>query len=217
MDQRKLLSTAGLIGVGTIAGQAEAIMIERPDLDQSIDLTFDPTATDPVFADFQLDLLPGNRASMIHMRFGLVGDLISQSSLDSSTFGASHLLSALVKTNLGNAFDLQGLGSTIVLPLNGPGPAAFGNPLSDLQPGHTQFIVFGFRSDDVGTQLYGYMGLSYERTVEANGDITARVSISDVAFDDDPFASSLQVVPEPASLAALAAGMLLAGGRRRDS
>lgn len=222
MKQQTVWNTAGLIGAGMVAGQAQGVMVQLPQLDQVLQVTGDGTPGLPVFNSVTIDLLPSDPfSSNLSVKLTLDGDLLSEDSKNFSSFGLSMMVSKLVELNpnpgLGNStiLSLLGGGDIASLPLNS-GSTAITTALSQLTPGQKKFVVFGFQNG-IGETLHGYFGVSYERVEELNGDVTAKLTLSDFAYDDDPNATSLQVVPEPASLAMLAAGMLLAGGRRRSA
>ncbi|MFN3165700.1 MAG: PEP-CTERM sorting domain-containing protein [Phycisphaeraceae bacterium] len=221
MSQQTRLNMAGVIGAGLVAGQAHGVMVERPELSQILSVTGSGVPGLIERNSIAVDFLPDNPANQpFVVSLTLDGDLLTEDSKQSSSFGLSLMLAKLVEPNttgLGSSILLSLLsgGDVASLPLNS-GSSSIVSALGRLTPGQKQFVVVGF-DNGAGETLHGYFGVSYNRVEQTNGEVTAELVLSDFAYDDDPSASSLLVVPEPASLGALAAGLLLAGGRRRSA
>jgi len=60
MNQQKVLKTAGLLSVGVVSSQAQGVIIELPQLNQTLEVTGDGTLGAPVRNAIAVDLLPSN-------------------------------------------------------------------------------------------------------------------------------------------------------------
>jgi len=219
-------TTVGMLGAGIVASNAHAAIVQRPDLDQTVELT--PIGS-PIASANQavfVDLVAGNGVGDdFGISFNLTGDLVSESSLGFSFLGITRLFALLADSITGGP-RLLGAGEEIALPLTlSPNQFRTDIFLTDmpgageppLPAGEKSFVLFGFEdfNNRVPQVLYGYFGFTFERIDGPGNEVTGRFTLSDFAYDDDPNASSIVVVPEPASLSVLAAGLMLAGGRRR--